>query len=121
MRSEGMNMLTRLLAISIVSAACAGSPTPSTGLKIESVPGQPPKVRLLLDKEEAFRLSRVGVTDPSSPSGLTDRIRYRTALEQYTAAVLKGNGLCRDGYRDLDIEGAGSPYSLAITVVCLAP
>jgi hypothetical protein len=116
-----MNMLTRLLAIPIVLAACAGSPTPSKGLRIESVPGQPRMVRLSLDKEESFRLSRIGTTDPASPSGLTDRIRYRTAVEQYTAAVLKENGLCPGGYDDLRIGRADNPYDTAITVVCLAP
>jgi hypothetical protein len=114
-------MVTRLLAIPVVLVGCAIGPAPAQGLKIESVPGQPPGVRLLLDNGEAFRLSRVGVTDPSSPSGLTDRIRYRTAVEQYTTAVLKENGLCPHGYRDLDIDGAKAPHAMAITVVCLAP
>ena len=114
-------MLTRLLVIPVVLAACAGSPAPRQGLKIEAVPGQPPTVRLLLYKEEAFRLSRIGVTDPSSPSGLTDRIRYRMAIEQYTTAVLRENRLCPGGYGDLDVDGAGNPYFMAITVVCLPP
>jgi hypothetical protein len=112
-------MVTRLLAVPIVLVACAASPAPTQGLKIESVAGQPPIVRLLLDKEESFRLSRAGVTDPTSPSGLTDRIGYRAAVERYTAGVLKENGLCPGGYDIRDV--AGSDTSTAITVVCLAP
>ena len=76
-------------------------------------------VRLLVDKEDAFRLSRAGVMDTSSPSGITDRFRYHAALESYTAAVLKENGLCPDGYGNLDVDGAKEPYALSITVACL--
>jgi hypothetical protein len=100
-----------LFAVAGVLAACASAPA-SRGPNIESVPGQPGMVRLVLDKEDAFRLSRAGVMDPSSPSGLTDRFRYRAAVESYTAAVLKDNGLCPNGFGDLSIEGT------VITVVC---
>jgi hypothetical protein len=114
-------MLTRLLAIPFSLAACAGIPAPHEGLSVESLAGDPPRVRLLLDKDEAFRLSRAGVMDPSSPSGLTDRIRYRTAVDAYAAGALKDRGLCPGGHGDLDIDNARSPHALAITVVCLPP
>jgi hypothetical protein len=76
-------------------------------------------VRLVLDKEDAFRLSRAGVMDPSSPSGLTDRFRYAAALEDYTAAALRRNGLCPAGYDNLVVAGARQPHELSITVTCL--
>ncbi|HUQ29737.1 MAG TPA: hypothetical protein VM051_14170 [Usitatibacter sp.] len=101
-----------MLAIPFVLAACAGSPVPREGSSV---------VRLLLDKDEAFRLSRAGVMDPSSPSGLTDRVRYRMAVERYAAGVLKARGLCPGGYGDIGIESATAPHALAITVVCLVP
>ena len=115
------NMVPRaLIAAAVVLAACA-SPAPSGGFRVETVPGQPRMVRLVLDPQEAFRLSRAGALDPSSPSGLTDPIRYRAAIERYTAAALAANGLCPRGYRDLRTEGVDKPYATAITVTCLAP
>jgi len=56
-----------------------------------------------------------GVVDPSSPSGLTDPIRYRAAIEQYTAGVLAASGLCPRGYADLMTQGGEKPYATAIT------
>jgi hypothetical protein len=111
-------MLTRLLAIAVLLAACAAVPASST-LKVESVPGHPPLVRLLLDAEESFRLSRSGVMDPASPSGLTDRFRYRAAIEGYVATVVKEKALCPDGYEIRDIEGG--EHGTVITIACLAP
>jgi hypothetical protein len=114
-------MVTRaLLGAAVMVAACV-SPAPAPAVKIETVPGQPGMVRLVLDSQEAFRLSRAGVMDPSSPSGLTDPIRYRAAIEQYTAGVLAANGLCPRGYGDLRMEGGDKPYVTAITVACLPP
>jgi hypothetical protein len=114
-------MVTRALAgAAITLAACAG-PAPAGAPRIEAVPGQPRMVRIVLDPQEAFRLSRAGVMDPSSPSGLTDAVRYRAAIEQYAAAVLAANGLCPRGYGDLRTEGGEKPYATAILVACLAP
>lgn len=79
------------------------------GTTIELLPGQPAKVRLLLGKEDAFRLSRAGIMDPSSASGLTDRVRYRLAVDAYVADVLHTNGLCPRGYGGLDIGPAPAP------------
>jgi hypothetical protein len=121
MRSTRPNMVTRvLLAAAVALAACAG-PAPSGSPRIETVPGPPRMVRIVLDPQEAFRLSRAGVMDPSSPSGLTDPVRYRVAIEQYTAAALAANGLCPRGYAGLRTEGGEKPYATAITVTCLAP
>jgi len=107
-----------LFAVAGVLTACA-SPAPSKSPTIERVPGQPGMVRLLVDREDAFRLSRAGIMDPSSPSGLTDRFRYAAALEDYTAAALKRNGLCPEGYGNLVVAGASPPHELSITVTCL--
>jgi hypothetical protein len=122
MCSARPSMLTRALIGAAVTLAACASPAPSHGgLKIETVPGQPRMVRLVLDPQEAFRLSRAGVMDRSSPSGLTDPIGYRAAIEQYTAAALAANGLCPRGYGDLRMEGGDKSYATAITVVCLPP
>ena len=121
MRSARPNMVPRALVGAVVAlAACAG-PAPDGSPRIDAVAGQPRMVRIVLDPREAFRLSRAGVMDPSSPSGLTDPVRYRAAVERYAAAVLAANGLCPRGYGDLRTEGGEKPYATAIAVTCLAP
>jgi hypothetical protein len=45
--------------------------------------------------------------DSSSESGLTDRFRYRAAVEGYATEVLGQNGLCPWGYRNLDVSALG--------------
>ena len=57
--------------------------------------------------------------DPSSASGLTDRARYRLAVEAYVADVLATKGLCPRGFGSLDIAPAPKPYDTAITVMCV--
>ena len=121
MRSARPNMVTRALAGAVVALGACAVPAPAGSPRIETVPGQPRMVRIVLDPQEAFRLSRAGVMDPSSPSGLTDPVRYRAAIEQYAAAVLAANGLCPGGYADLRTEGGDKPYATAIAVTCLAP
>ena len=114
-------MLPRALVGAAVTLAACASPAPAAGYKVETVLGQPRMVRLVLDPQEAFRLSRAGVMDPSSPSGLTDPIRYRAAIEQFTAAALVAKGLCPRGYGELRTESRDKPYATSITVTCLPP
>jgi hypothetical protein len=113
-------MVTRWLAPALVLAGCASVPAPE-GPEIEMVAGKPGTVRLLLSKEESLRLSRAGIMDSSSASGLTDRARYRVAVEAYVADVLAAKGLCPRGFGGLDIAPAAQPFDAAITVSCLAP
>ena len=113
-------MLTRCLVLAVVLAGCASSPSPPRLPAVEKT-GPPEGVRMLLDKEEAMRLSRVGIMDTSSPSGLTDRFRYRAALEDYVAYVLRAYGLCPRGYSNLDVAPAQRPFDTAITLTCLPP
>jgi hypothetical protein len=110
-------MLTRWLVAALVLAGCAGVPPrgdPATRVVVEN----PGVVRLLLSKEEAFRLSRAGILDPSSPSGLTDRFRYRVAIEAHVAEVLRQRGLCPRGFHGLEISAAPEPFETMITVAC---
>jgi len=83
------------------------------------VPGQPQVVKLLLDRDEAFQLSRAGIMDPSSPSGITDQFRYRMALEGYVGAALGASGLCKRGYERMELRPARAPFHTEITVTCL--
>lgn len=76
---------------------------------------------ILVDKDTSFRLSRVGIMDSSSASGLTDRVQFRLALEQFAAHVLAQRGLCHEGIAALSWASAPPPYGLAITVTCQAP
>ena len=110
-------MLTRWLVLALL-AGCA-SMAPPEGPVVEIVPGRPGMVRLLLYKEDAFRLSRAGIMDPSSPSGLTDRVRYRVAVEAYVAEALRRNGLCPRGFGNLEMLPAAKPFDTAIAVACL--
>ena len=114
-------MVTRLLAIAFLVAGCAGAPAPREGVKIESEAGPPPVVRLLLDKEESFRLSRAGVMDPSSPSGLTDRFRYRMAIERYAVEIMREKGFCPGGLRDIESAPRDGTGAITITAACLPP
>jgi hypothetical protein len=115
-------MLTRVLfATAFALAACATAPTPPAAVEVHPVPGEPRALTLLVDKETSFRLSRVGVMDSSSPSALTDRVRFRAALEEFTAHVLAERGLCREGFTALAWSPAPPPHGLAITVTCQAP
>ena len=75
-------------------------------------------LRILVDKETSFRLSRVGIMDSSSPSGLTDRVRFRVALEEFAAHVLQERALCRQGFSDLTWAPAPAPHGLTLTVNC---
>jgi hypothetical protein len=116
-------MLTRgLVAAAATLAACATvpAPAPSASVEIRHVAGEPRMLEILVDKETSFRLSRVGVMDSSSPSGLTDRVRFRVALEEFSAHVLRERGLCREGFTDLAWSPAPAPHGLAITVTCHA-
>ena len=114
-------MLTRGLAVAVLSAGCASTPSPSKLPLIQTFSGQPLTVRMLLDAEESMRLSRAGIMDPASPSGLTDRFRYRAAVDDYVAKVLRAYGLCPEGYGTVDVTPAQKPFETAITVVCLSP
>ena len=110
-------MVTRWLAPAVVLGACTSVPAPddpATRVELEN----PGVVRLLLSKGEAFRLSRAGVMDPSSPSGLTDRLRYRIAVEAYVAESLRQRGLCPRGFEDLRMSPAPEPFATTITVTC---
>ena len=113
-------MLTRRLVAALAVAGCASVPPPE-GPAVQIVPGRPDMVRLLLSKEDALRLSRAGIMDPSSPSGLTDRFRYRVAVDAFVADALRSNGLCPRGYGDLEMTPAAKPFHASITVVCLPP
>jgi hypothetical protein len=113
-------MLTRWLFLAALAlAGCAAVAPQSRGLAVEVVGESPATVRMLLDGDEWMRITRAGIMDPSSPSGLTDRIRYRAALEAYVAQVLHARGLCPRGYSDLDVNPARAPYAAAVTLVCL--
>jgi len=115
-------MLTRVLLAAVAAlAACASAPPPPPGVEIQPVPGEPRALSILVDKETSFRLSRIGVMDSSSPSGLTDRVRFRVALEDFAAHVLHERGLCREGFTNLTWMPAPAPNGLAITVTCQAP
>ena len=114
-------MLPRwIAAAAVVAAGCVTPPpAPSHVPVVEVVSERPPTVRILLDRDEWMRITRVGIMDPGSPSGLTDRIRYRAALEAYIADVLHAKGLCPRGYTDLDVAPAAAPFATAITLACL--
>jgi hypothetical protein len=115
-------MLTRALIAAVATlAACATAPAPPPGVEIRPVPGEPRALSILVDKETSFRLSRVGVMDSSSPSGLTDRVRFRVALEDFASHVLHERGLCRGGFTNLTWAPAPAPNGLAITVTCEGP
>ena len=115
-------MLTRaLIAAFATLSACATAPPPPPAVEIRPVPGEPRALNILVDKETSFRLSRVGIMDSSSASGLTDRVRFRLALEDFTAHVLHERGLCREGFTNLEWANAPAPHGLAITVTCQAP
>ena len=114
-------MLTRWLAPALLLAGCATTPSPSKLPLIQTFSGQPVTIRMLLDTEESMRLSRAGITDPASPSGLTDRFRYRAAVDDYVAYVLKAYGLCPQGFGTVDVAPAQKPFETAITVACLSP
>ena len=114
-------MVTRLLVVAFLVAGCAGAPAPREGLTIESEPGTPAVVKLLLDKEESFRLSRAGVMEPSSPSGLTDRIGYRAAIERYALDIMKERGFCPGGLRDIQAAPRDGTGAITITATCLPP
>ena len=112
-------MLTRaLLAAAVSLAACATAPAPPSSVEVQPVAGEPRMLKILVDKETSFRLSRVGAMDPSSASGLTDRVRFRVALEEFAAHVLHERGLCREGFSDLTWAPALAPHGLALTVNC---
>jgi len=113
-------MLTRGLCVAILLAGCATTPAPSKRPLIETLQDQPRTLRLLLDREDAFRLSRAGIMDPSSPSGLTDRFRHRAAIGGYVEGVVRANGLCAQGFEILDVSPAPKPFDTAITLACLA-
>jgi hypothetical protein len=113
-------MLTRWLVPILVVAGCASVAAPEAP-PVEIVPGRPGMVRILLTKEDAFRLSRAGIMDPSSPSGLTDRVRYGVAVDAYVADALRSKGLCPRGYGDLEMTPAAKPFHASITVICLPP
>ena len=110
-------MVTRWLLAAAVLAGCVSAPPPGDPA-IDVVLENPGVVRLHLSKEEAFRLSRAGIMDPSSPSGLTDRFRYRVAVEAYVAEVLGRRGLCPRGFEDLRTSPAPEPFATTITVTC---
>ena len=110
-------MLPRWLVPAVAVAGCVSVPPPGDPAA-EVVPVNPGVVKLLLSKEETLRLSRAGIMDPSSPSGLTDRFRYRAALEAYVAETLRQRGLCRGGFGDLQVSPAPQPYDTMITVAC---
>ena len=114
-------MLSRGLALALVLSGCASTPPPSRLPSIQNLGGQPLVVRMLLDTEESMRLSRAGIMDPASPSGLTDRFRYRAAVDEYVAYVLKASGLCPQGFSTVDVAPARKPFETALTVACLAP
>jgi hypothetical protein len=114
-------MLTRCLVLAVALAGCASAPSPPPLPPIEKTAGPPEGVRMLLGHEEATRLSRAGIMDPSSPSGLTDRFRYRAAVEDYVAYVLRAYGLCPRGHANLDVVPAQKPFDTAITLTCLPP
>ena len=121
MRVAKLPMLTRALAAALATlAACATAPAPPASVEIQPVAGEPRMLKILVDSETSFRLSREGVMDASSASGLTDRVRFRLALEQFTAHVLRERGLCRDGFDNLAWASAPAPHGLAITVACRA-
>ena len=112
-------MVTRaLVAAAAMLAACATAPAAPASVEIQPVSGEPRMLKILVDKETSFRLSRVGIMDPSSPSGLTDRVRFRVALEEFAAHVLHERGLCRQGFSDLTWAPAPQPHGLALTVNC---
>ena len=116
------HMLTRaLLAAMAGLTACATAPTAPPEVEIRPVAGEAGMLSILVDKETSFRLSRVGIMDSSSASGLTDRMQLRLALEQFTAHVLAERGLCREGIAALSWASAPPPHGLAITVRCEAP
>jgi hypothetical protein len=113
-------MLTRgLVAAAAALAACATAPTSAPSVEIERVHGEPRMLKMLVDKETSFRLSRVGIMDSSSPSGLTDRVQFRVALEEFAAHVLRERGLCRGGFSDLTWAPAPAPHGLALTMHCV--
>lgn len=115
-------MLTRALIAAVATlSACATAPPPPPGIEIQPVAGEPRALNILVDKETSFRLSRVGIMDSSSASGLTDRVRFRLALEDFAAHVLHERGLCREGITNLSWAPAPAPHGLAITVTCQAP
>jgi hypothetical protein len=111
-------MLTRWAILAAVLAGCASAPAPRLP-PVEKVAGPPAGVRMLLDAEEAMRITRVGVMDPASPSGLTDRFRYRAALGDYIEYVLRAYGLCPRGYANPEVAPAQKPFDTLITVECL--
>ena len=112
-------MLTRaLLAAAVTLAGCATAPVPPASVEVQPVAGEPRMLKILVDKETSFRLSRVGAMDPSSASGLTDRVRFRVALEAFAAQVLHEKDLCHKGFGNLTWAQAPSPYGLAIMVTC---
>jgi hypothetical protein len=115
-------MLTRVLvAAAVALGACATPQATPASVEIQRVAGEPRMLTILVDKETSFRLSRAGAMDPSSASGLTDRVRFRLALEEFTAHVLQEKGLCREGFTALVWAPAPAPHGLAITVNCPAP
>lgn len=115
----GRRMLTRWAILAAMLAGCAGAPTTTRLPLVEKVAGPPAGVRMLLDAEEAMRITRVGVMDPASPSGLTDRFRYRAALGDYIEYVLRAYGLCPRGYANPETAPAQKPFDTVVTVECL--
>ena len=115
-------MLTRaLVAAGALLGACAAAPPPPAAVEIRPVPGDARMLNLLVDKDTSFRLSRVGVMDTSSPSGLTDRVRFRVAVEEFAVHVLHERGLCPQGIGAVDWFAAPPPYGLGIAVTCRGP
>lgn len=114
-------MLTRWVAAAAVLAGCASGPAPPRLPMVETLSGQPVVIRMLLDTEQSMKLSRAGIMDPASPSGLTDRFRYRAAVDDYVVYVLRAYGLCPQGHGRVDVASAPRPFETAITVACLAP
>src|SRR5690349_18441571 len=109
-------MLTRGLVVAVVAlAGCASAPAKPGLPLVQSLSGQPPTVRMFLDTEQSMRLTRAGVMDPSSPSGLTDRFRFRAAVDEYVAYVLNAYGLCPQGFGRVDVSSAQKPFETVIT------